>query len=74
MAIMKVLTNGWDGLHELILFQLEEDGGFSSSIQSESYYTDLHLWTNVDTVVLQSKTDFDCSALHWSKLRPFTFK
>lgn len=46
-------TNGRDGLHELILLQLEEDGGFSSSIQPKSHYTDLHLWTDVDSVVLQ---------------------
>lgn len=45
-------TNGRDGLHELVLLQLEEDGGFSSSIQPKSHYTDLHLWTDVDSVVL----------------------
>lgn len=46
-------TNGRDGLHELVLLQLEEDGGFSSSIQPKSHHADLHLWTDVDSVVLQ---------------------
>lgn len=48
-----ISTNGRDWLHELILLQLEEDGGFSSSIQPKSHDTDLHLWTDVDSVVLQ---------------------
>lgn len=52
---MNAFTDGWDGLHELILFQLEEDGGFSSSIEPKSYHADLHLWTNMDPVVLKQK-------------------
>lgn len=47
-------TDGRDGLHELVLFQLEEDGGFSGSVQTESHDPDLHLWTDVDPVVLKA--------------------
>lgn len=49
---MNVFTDGRDGLHELILLQLKEDGGFPRSVQPQSHDTDLHLWTNVDPVVL----------------------
>lgn len=48
-------TDGRDGLHELILFQLEEDGGFPSSIQPQSHHADLHLRTNMHPVVLEPK-------------------
>lgn len=48
-------TNGRDGLHELILFQLEEDGGFPSSVQPQCHHPDLHLWTNMHPVVLKPK-------------------
>lgn len=46
------LTNRRDRLHELVLFELEEDGGFSGSVQTQSHNADLHLGTYVDPVVL----------------------
>lgn len=52
-SLCKCCTDGWDGLHELILLQFEEDGGFSSSIQPQSDHADLHLRTDVDPVVLK---------------------
>lgn len=49
------LTNRRDRLHELVLFELEEDGGFSGSIQTQSHNADLHLRTYVDPVVLEQR-------------------
>lgn len=49
---MNVFTDGRDGLHELILLQLKEDGGFPRSVQPQRHDPDLHLWTDVDPVVL----------------------
>lgn len=45
-------TDGWDGLHELVLLELEEDGGLPCAVQPQCYHPDLHLWTDVDPVVL----------------------
>ena len=53
VPVCKCCTDGRDGLHELILLQFEEDGGFSSSIQPQSDHADLHLRTDVDPVVLK---------------------
>lgn len=47
-------TDGWDGLHELVLLELEEDGGLPCAVQPQCYHPDLHLWTDVDPVVLNS--------------------
>lgn len=49
------LTNRRDRLHELVLFEFEEDGGFSGSIQTQSHNADLHLGTYVDPVVLEQR-------------------
>lgn len=50
--LVNTRTNSWDGLHELVLFQLEEDGGFPGSIEPQGHDADLHLWADVDPVVL----------------------
>lgn len=53
MATLTLLTNRRDRLHELVLFQLEEDGGFAGAVQPQSHHADLHLGTDVDPVVLE---------------------
>lgn len=55
LVLRTVFTNGGDGLHELVLFELEQDGGFSCSVEPESHNPDLHLWTNVHSVVLKTR-------------------
>lgn len=50
-------TDGWDGLHELVLLELEEDGGLPCAVQPQCNHPDLHLWTDVDPVVLNSPND-----------------
>lgn len=47
-------TDGWDGLHELILLELKEDGGLPCTIQPQCHDPDLHLWTDVHPVVLNT--------------------
>lgn len=49
------LTDRRDRLHELVLFELEEDGGFPGSIQTQSHNADLHLRTYVDPIVLEQR-------------------
>lgn len=60
-------TDGWDGLHELVLLELEEDGGLPCAVQPQRYHPDLHLWTDVDAVVLNSPmiTLMKCERLTW---------
>lgn len=54
------LTDRRDRLHELVLFQLEEDGGLSGSVQPQSHHADLHLRTDVDPVVLERRERRRC--------------
>lgn len=48
-------TYGRDGLHKFVLFQLEKDGGFPGTIQSQGHHPDLHLRADVDPVVLEQR-------------------
>lgn len=53
--MMRGVTDGRDRLHELVLLQLEEDGGFARSVQPEGHHADLHLRPDVDPVVLEQE-------------------
>lgn len=46
-------TYSGDGLHELVLLQFEEDGGFSCTIQPQRHHPDFHLGADVYTVILE---------------------
>lgn len=55
LALLEALTDGRDGLHEFILLQLKKDGGLSRPVESQSHDSDLHLWADVDSVVLKEQ-------------------
>lgn len=62
-SLVRALTDGRDRLHELVLLQLEEDGGFSGSVQPQSHHADLHLRTDMDPVVLEQTERRRCMTL-----------
>lgn len=67
LGIFFSVTDGWDGLHELILLELEEDGGLPCTIQPQCHHPDLHLWTDVHPVVLNTTMTISmkCGSLAW---------
>ena len=50
---LDVEADGGDGLHELVLLQLEQDGRLAGAVQTQGNDSHLDLGADVDPVILE---------------------